>query len=141
MESQDWNSRMSKTTIYCLMQKTIKNLYEFEINPLHLRDACSLGSNLEQVASTYLCIFRCCIRGETLLIFFLWHKLSENKHSGFIMFNYSSQSLPKQEVHKNNTFLITKNCSHDCSCGQHTLEFFLRWPCRVVPFHQLALPV
>lgn len=27
------------------------------------------------------------------------------------MFNYSSQSLPRQEVHKNNTFLITKNCS------------------------------
>lgn len=41
-----------------------------------------------------------------------------------------------QEVHKNNTFLIPKDCNHDFSSWRYTVEFFLLWD---VIFHRLPL--
>lgn len=81
------------------------------------------------LSGAHTCAWSGIVMGEQqVLMFFLWDELTKRKQLHFIMFKYSCRvycCLPRQEGHKDNTFLIPKHCSYDFSCWWHTLTFLL----------------
>jgi hypothetical protein len=98
------------------------------------------------------CLSKCC-DGLGGLYSSLWPRIMEEQHSDtFLVVQTPAFTLlkvlfyrkihfcsPKQEVDMNNTFLISKGCSHDFSCWWHTVELLLPCKCHVASFGLLPI--